>query len=231
MPASTQVNSALSACRDARLITWLIRNTIWRNTVTAKAQIQANTWRFKMIANRLFEGEVIAYPTEGVWGLGCVPEKRGAVERILLMKRRRWQQGLILVASDLAQCEPYMGSITDMQRAALTQAWPGPITFLVPRSARVPDWIAGDSDRVALRVSNHPVIAGICSRLGQPMVSTSANPSGKPVAMTRLKLTQYFKGAVDTVVPGQLGGLAGASEIRDLVSGEILRPAKMQGGR
>jgi len=181
-----------------------------------------------MIANRLLEGEVIAYPTEGVWGLGCVPQKREAVERILAMKRRRWQQGLILVAADLAQCEPYMGVITAAQREILTAAWPGPITFLVPRSRRVPDWVAGDSDKVALRVSNHPVVAGICARLGQPMVSTSANPSGKPSALTRLKVVQYFKGTIDTIVPGRLGGLVGASEIRDLVSGEILRAAQVQ---
>ena len=73
---------------------------------------QTSNWRFKMVATRLREGQVIAYPTDGVWGLGCVPENLQAVNRILALKHRAWQQGLILVASSIAQCEAYLGEIT-----------------------------------------------------------------------------------------------------------------------
>ena len=186
------------------------------------------TWRYKMIATRLEQGEVIAYPTEGVWGLGCLPEKRAAVDRILSMKQRSWQQGLILAAASFEQVEGYIGKITAEQRAALKQAWPGPVTYIVPRSKLVPDWIAGDSDKVAIRVSAHPVIQGICERLRQPIVSTSANPSGKKPALSMLQVQRYFHGAIDYVVPGELGGQAGASEIRDLASGAVIRAASPQ---
>jgi L-threonylcarbamoyladenylate synthase len=184
-----------------------------------------SNWRFKMVAARLRQGEVIAYPTEGVWGLGCVPEDLQAVNRILALKNRSWQQGLILVASSIEQCQPYIGNITPEQRHQLTTTWPGPVTFLVPRGAAVPDWIAGESDKVALRVSAHPVIVGLCEQLGQPMVSTSANPTGKAAALSALKVQQYFHGNVDYVLPGRLGVPGAASEIRDLASGEVIRPA------
>ena len=65
--------------------------------------VHPQTWRFKMVATRLEQGEVIAYPTEGVWGLGCLPENRLAVDRILLMRQRSWRQGLILVGASFEQ--------------------------------------------------------------------------------------------------------------------------------
>ena len=188
--------------------------------------VHPQTWRFKMVATRLEQGEVIAYPTEGVWGLGCLPENRLAVDRILLMKQRSWRQGLILVGASFEQVEGYIGQITAAQRTLLRQAWPGPVTYIVPRSQRVPDWIAGESDKVAIRVSAHPVVQGICDCLGQPIVSTSANPGGKKPALSILMLQRYFHAAIDYV---ELGGQNGASEIRDLVSGTVIRAASQQG--
>lgn len=204
----------------------IIGNDNWKCKTRADSAVtqQTSNWRFKMVATRLREGQVIAYPTEGVWGLGCVPENLQAVNRILALKHRAWQQGLILVASSIAQCEAYLGEITPAQRAQLDATWPGPVTFLVPRGAAVPDWIAGDSDKVALRVSAHPVIRGLCQQLGQPLVSTSANPSGKAPALTALQVQRYFHGNVDYVLPGRLSVPGAASEIRDLASGQVIRP-------
>ena len=186
------------------------------------------TWRMKLIAQRLFQGAVIAYPTEGVWGLGCFPDNEEAVARILALKQRRWEQGLILVAADIEQFEPFLQAITPSQRATLEAAWPGLETFVVPDGGVAPAWIRGKHEGVALRVSAHPVIAGICNQLGGPIVSTSANPSGKPPAKNTLRLRQYFAEGIDFVVPGELGGAPGVSQIRLLETGEILRPAGRQ---
>ncbi|MFT4676720.1 MAG: L-threonylcarbamoyladenylate synthase [Candidatus Azotimanducaceae bacterium] len=180
-------------------------------------------WPYQLVAERLRQGAVIAYPTEGVWGLGCVPEDFDAVARLLALKGRPWQKGLILVASNIDQIKPYVEALNESELAELYEVWPGPVTYLLPRSSRTPTWVSGEHQTVAIRVSAHPVIQSICSELGQPIVSTSANPAGKPPAANRLLLTQYFADQLDYVVPGDLGDLNGPSEIRDLRTRSIVR--------
>tara|TARA_R110002073_G_scaffold4917_17_gene31154 strand:- start:24786 stop:25355 length:570 start_codon:yes stop_codon:yes gene_type:complete len=180
-------------------------------------------WRYRLIAGLLRQGAVIGYPTEGVWGLGCVPEDQQAVARLLSLKARPWQKGLIMVASSIDQVLPYIERLAPTEIEELDKAWPGPITYLLPLSKATPVWISGEHSTVAIRVSAHPVIQNICSELGQPIVSTSANVTGKPPALNRLRLKQYFADQLDYVVPGNLGGQNGPSEIRDLRGANIVR--------
>ena len=179
-------------------------------------------WRAKLVAKQLREGAVIAYPTEGVWGLGCDPAQAEAVSRILSLKRRSWTQGLILVAGHIDQFGDLLDEITSAERQTLEDAWPAPVTYLVPNSS-APEWIRGQHESVALRVSAHPVIVGICAEFRGPIVSTSANPAGKPPAKAPLRLRQYFPKGIDVVVPGHLGGRGAASEIRALRGGDVVR--------
>lgn len=172
-------------------------------------------WRAKLIAKRLREGAVIACPTEGCWSLGCDPGKPEAVSRILTMKRRSWTEGLTLVAGDLDQVEPLINEVSDEERKTLEHEWPGVATFLIPNST-APAWIRGAHESVAVRVSAHPVIRGICAEFRKPIVLTPANPAGKPPATTTLRLRQYFRGSIDDVVPGDIGGVGRPSELRKL---------------
>ncbi|HIG42116.1 MAG: L-threonylcarbamoyladenylate synthase [bacterium] len=187
--------------------------------------MQPFKWRVKLAARYLFEEAVIAYPTEGVWGLGCLAASEAAVQRILILKRRSWKQGLILVASEIAQILPYSQRLSEDQLKMLKAAWPGPVTYLLPRSSDTPDYIAGQHDTVAVRVSDHPVVRAICKQVEGPLVSTSANPSGKVAATSALRVRQYFPQGIDYFFPGKLGGVSGASEIRDLLSGDVIRSA------
>jgi L-threonylcarbamoyladenylate synthase len=181
-------------------------------------------WQFRLVANRLRRGEVIAYPTEGVWGLGCVPEIGEAVQRILTLKNRDWRQGLILAAGSVAQLSAYLEGLPEAALATLNNHWPGPTTFLVPDNGKAPDWIRGRHEKVALRVSAHAVIQTLCSELNGPIVSTSANPAGRPAALSALRVRQYFGSGIDYIVPGTLGETAGRpSDIVDLLSGQVLR--------
>ena len=179
-------------------------------------------WRMGFLARLLEQDGVIAYPTEGVWGLGCLPTSGAAVARILKMKQRSWQAGLLLVAADIRQLEPYLEGITATQRDQLQQSWPGPVTYLVPDNGVAPAWIVGEHDTLGVRVSAHPVVRSLCETMG-PLVSTSANVSGRPAAKSALQVRQYFATEVDTIVPGALGDRRGPSEIRRLDSGEIIR--------
>jgi len=170
----------------------------------------------------LLGGGVIAYPTEGVFGLGCLPDDIDAVERILRIKRRGPLQGFILIA---AQAGQFDGWIDPDVCGALPQRDPKrPVTWVVPPSARVPAIVTGDNPGLAVRITTHPTAAAICNAVDMPIVSTSANVSGGPVARNSLVLRRNFGHLVDFIVPGECGPASGPSEIRDLETGTVLRP-------
>ena len=174
-------------------------------------------WRYRLAAQRLREGAVIAYPTEGVWGLGCDPANEAAVARVLNLKHRSWRKGLILVAATTEQLD------WAVDTKNLPRDWPAATTFLVNKSGALPLWISGDSDKVAVRVSSHPVVKSLCAEFGAPIVSTSANPSDRPPALTALRARQYFADGVDFYVPGALGNSDGPSKIIDFDSHAVVR--------
>jgi L-threonylcarbamoyladenylate synthase len=180
-------------------------------------------WRTNHLVSLVRKGGVIAYPTEGVWGLGCLPESLPAVTRILGLKDRSWEQGLILVGASIEQFYPYLVGLSSDALDELHSVWPGPVTYLLPDNGYCPLWIKGKHNTVALRVSDHPVVKGLCDRLASPLVSTSANPAGRIPARNSLQVRKYFPSGIDIIVHGNLGGYGGASEVRNLVTGSIVR--------
>ncbi|MBL6750393.1 MAG: Sua5/YciO/YrdC/YwlC family protein [Nevskia sp.] len=174
-------------------------------------------------ARALRAGGVAAYPTEGVWGLGCDPLNQGAVTRLLALKRRDWRKGLILIGASFDQLRPFveLPSKTAQKRAFAT--WPGPTTWVFPASEDAPMWLSGERDTLAIRVTAHPVARALCEAFGGALVSTSANREGRPPARSATEVRRLFGSGVDALVPGALGGLAGPTAIRDVISGLILR--------
>ncbi|WP_300723273.1 L-threonylcarbamoyladenylate synthase [Pseudomonas sp.] len=183
-----------------------------------------STWRVQQAARAIRAGAVIAYPTEAVWGLGCDPWDEDAVERLLAIKSRPVDKGLIVVADNIHQFDFLFEDFPQAWLDRMASTWPGPNTWLVPHQGLLPEWITGAHDTVALRVSDHPLVRELCALVG-PIVSTSANPAGLPAARTRLKVEQYFRGKIDHVLGGNLGGRKNPSLIRDLATGKVVRPA------
>lgn len=179
--------------------------------------------RVRLLAQQLRTGGVIAYPTEAVWGLGCDPSNLAAVEHILSLKRRSMAKGLILVAADIEQFSSFLEGISPEQRQLLSQSWPGHNTWLVPDNGFCPPWVKGDFDSVALRVSSHPVVAGLCRAFGGPIVSTSANPQGLSPARNAMTVHRYFPSMLDGLAPGLVKQSASPSCIRDLNTGAVIR--------
>lgn len=176
-------------------------------------------------AQILRDGGVIAYPTEAVYGLGCDPFDHEAVGRILELKARPESAGLILIADEFSRFAEFIGEVAaaDVERAVKT--WPGPVTWLFPRSVQAPGWICGEHESIALRVTDHPVCRNLCSASGGAIVSTSANRSGEPPARSKDEVEAALGVGIDGIVEGELGGRDRPSEIRDLRSGEVLRQA------
>lgn len=173
----------------------------------------------------LHGGGVLAYPTEAVFGLGCNPHDVAAFERLFALKQRPPQQGVLLIAADFSQIERYIDT-TKISDECLHQArssWPGPHTWIFPRSAAVPAWIAGAHAGIALRVTAHEPAAALCRAFDGALVSTSANPHGEPPARSARTAESYFGHSLDGVLDAPLGGQSHPSEIRDALSGAIIR--------
>lgn len=180
--------------------------------------------RVQFAAKQMKLGGVVAYPTEAVWGLGCNPLDDVAVMQLLELKARPVEKGVILIAASMDMFAPLLSQLDDLQRQRLKNSWPGPNTWLVPNNGLVPPWITGRFSSVALRVTDHPVAAGLSRAFGGPIVSTSCNPAGSPPARTIDQVRRYFGNQLDGITAGQVGNRSNPSEIRDLLTGEIVRP-------
>lgn len=176
-------------------------------------------------ADVLHRGGVVAYPTEAVWGLGCDPFDEAAVLRLLALKQREVDKGVILIAGALEQFEALLDwDVLPTDRSeAVFATWPGPHTWVVPATGRVPHWITGRHDGVAVRVSAHPVVVALCAAFGGPLVSTSANRAGLPPPRQRADIEAALLDGTDGWVIGSTGDLAAPTAIRDARSGALLR--------
>ncbi|GHA82572.1 Sua5/YciO/YrdC/YwlC family protein [Cognatilysobacter bugurensis] len=176
-------------------------------------------------APQLRRGAVLAYPTEAVWGLGCDPFDEAAVLRLLALKDRPVDKGLILIAAARSQLDGLLDwdRVPAARRNEIDASWPGPNTWVVPATARVPRWISGVHAGVAVRVSAHPVVIALCNAFGGALVSTSANPAGAPAPSTLSSLDPDLRTRLDGIVEGETGGLDRPTVIRDALSGAALR--------
>mgnify|MGYP001824793502 FL=1 len=173
----------------------------------------------------LHAGGIVAYPTEAVYGLGCDPLNRAAVQRLLALKGRPAEKGLILIADDLLRLAPFLGPLTPKMRERVDPSWPGPVTWLLPARPETPHWLRGNHASLAVRVTAHPMAAALCAAFGGPLVSTSANPSGRPPARSPLQVRLRCPG-VDLVVHGPTGDLIKPTPIRDALSGDTIRSGR-----
>jgi len=177
----------------------------------------------RQAARILQAGGVVAYPTEGVWGLGCDPLDAEAFSRILVAKERPPGMGVILLAGSREQLDPWIEPPDDALEAWLAESWPGPVTWVLPARPWVPSWITGGRDTLAARVSAHPVASALSLEAGIPIVSTSANRSGHRPARNAVQVRRWLGEDIDFILGGATGGLAGPTPILDGRTGQPLR--------
>ena len=179
--------------------------------------------KYQQAARILIKGGIIAYPTEATFGLGCDPDNADAVSRLLWLKKRPINKGLILVAGQFSHIAPYLAPLTTEQQHTLINSWPGPHTWLVPTTPWVPRLLRGDHDTLAVRITDHPVAAALCNHYRSALVSTSANFASQPPARTSTEVRLRLGKHVDYIVSGCVGGHPTPSIIRDLRTGEVIR--------
>ena len=193
------------------------------NSLTETYSQPVSAHKLRTAARQLRYGRVIAYPTEAVYGLGCDPTNIDAVQSVLDIKGRPAAKGLILIGADFEQLLPYIDleGIRDLPRVLDT--WPGPVTWIIKARPDVPAWLRGAHDSVAVRVTAHPLAARLAKTFGKPLVSTSANPSGRPPARSALKTRRYFCREKIFIIPGSLGGELNTTAIFDAQTNARLR--------
>jgi L-threonylcarbamoyladenylate synthase len=182
------------------------------------------SWHIREAVRRIAAGGIIAYPTETIYGLGCDPFNGNAVLRLLALKQRGIEQGLILIASHFGQVESLLAAMPQTARKRVMLPGSRPVTWVLPCLPEIPYWIRGRHDSLAIRITTHPVAAALCDRWGGPLVSTSANLHGQPPATGPLSVHKAFHDQLDYVLHDPAIAANRPSEIRNGLTGVILRP-------
>jgi L-threonylcarbamoyladenylate synthase len=182
------------------------------------------SWHIREAVRRITSGGIIAYPTETLYGLGCDPFNGPAVLRLLALKQRAIDQGLILIGSHFNQFEPLLAPLTPATSKRVMYPGRRPVTWVLPCLPDVPYWLRGRHHSLAVRITTHPIAASLCDRLGGPLVSTSANIHGRRPATGPLSVHKAFHEQLDYVLHDPAGAANRPSQIRDGITGAILRP-------
>lgn len=181
-----------------------------------------SSFRIQQAVKKIKAGEIIAYPTEAVYGLGCDPLNEIAVNNLLAIKKRSIEKGLILIASALTQLEPYL-QLNPNIITRIMATWPGPVTWIIPAQSWVPMWLTGQHSSLAVRVTAHPVAKLLCEKNGMPLVSTSANTSTRPPATHAWMVTKNLGTKGIFILPGLVGNLRQSTPIYNVLNQQRLR--------
>jgi len=179
-------------------------------------------WHLRRAARTVFNDGIIAYPAEAVYGLGCDPLAGAAVARLAALKRRSLDKGFILIGADFEQLAPYLLPLSGTLLARMHATWPGAVTWAAPARPGVPAWLTGGRETLAVRVPGNATARELC-RFAGPLVSSSANITGRPAARTALGVLRRFGEGVDFILHGDTAGRGQPSRILDAVTGATLR--------
>ena len=154
------------------------------------------------IKNILINDGVIAYVTDTVWGLGCIPTSQKAVNKIYEIKKRDTKKPLILMSSDVYPLLRYIdNNLPKKAQILIKKYFPGALTIVLKKSKETPDYITSNMDTVGIRVPDNQVFADICNSIpNMVLATTSANLSNQPPALTYEEAVQYIGNSVDYVV-------------------------------
>ena len=182
-----------------------------------------SAWNIRHAVHVLRRGGLIAYPTEAVFGLGCLPDKTQTIKKLLQLKQRPIEKGLILLAADLSQLMPYITPLEQDVEQKIQSDWPGPTTWVVPTPSRTSPLIRGKFHSIAIRVSAHPIVRELCRQCNSPIISTSANMTDQNMSYSAFDVRLRFKNQLDYILNAPLGDSDKPSVIRDAMSERVIR--------
>ncbi len=159
-------------------------------------------------ARLLRRGGVCVIPTETGYGLAASIERPKALERIYKIKQRPLDKPLLILVEAIGKAPVESGQISACASLLMERFWPGPLTLLLPAAKGLPFPLTGDTGRIGVRVSSHPVASALVRAVGTPITATSANISGRPLPKSIKEVKEQLKEAPDyfldagTIAPG-----------------------------
>lgn len=175
-------------------------------------------------AQFIFDRELVAFPTETVYGLGADAYSSSAVNKIFLAKQRPAENPLLVHVSNLQQVDKLVTGIPPIARKLMEKFWPGPLSIILPARMGVPEIVRGGKSSVGLRMPSHPVALALINKTG-PLAAPSANLSGHPSPVTADHVRADLDGRIAAVLDAGPTGGGVESTVLDLSNGEyrILR--------
>ncbi len=200
------------------------KSSLEKNTLDAGADINSGVQaQLDQATSVLKNGGIVAYPTEYCFGLGCNPKNIDALKRLLAIKNRKAEQGVILIAADTDQVNQYAMLSGLTREPEIRASWPGPNTWILPAHDDVSFWVKGLHSGIAMRIPEHNFCLALCNQFGHPIVSTSANRHGQASLLSAQQVEQELGDDLDFIVSLNVGGATKASTIRDAMTGKVLR--------
>jgi len=181
----------------------------------------ASDFSISHAAHIIQHGGIIAYPTDTIYGLGCDPYNADAVASINDIKRRPQNKQFIILAGHIDQVTPLV-DLNKEQQQKITQATE-PISWVIDARPSAPSWLISDSGTVTVRITQQDDVKRLCHILGHALISTSANPSGKPPAKNALELHKYFHHSVDKILATNQKLTASPSKVIRLCDNYVIR--------
>ena len=158
-------------------------------------------------------GEVVAIPSDALYLLIADPLNLHAVGKVFVAKGREIHRSLPLLVTDVHMAEELAKEVNSRLYLLARYFWPGPLTIIVPASAKVPLKVTGNTGRLAMRQPRSKLAVALLEYLGQPLIATSANLSGKPTCTSGIEAFGQMDGRVDLVVDGGLCTGHGATTV------------------
>jgi L-threonylcarbamoyladenylate synthase len=181
--------------------------------------LEANDESIKAAAYLLTQGGVVVYPTETVYGIGCIPSDPDAAQRICEIKGRA-DKPLPLICADIESARRVVEMSPEAEKLA-AKFWPGPLTMVLPAKVKYSMWVQHGATTLGVRVSPYPVAQKLAKAAGGVLVSTSANISGDEPARTAAEAKTIFDGKVDIILDGGPSPGGESSTVVDLSGEEI----------
>ena len=153
-------------------------------------------------ASAIRRGQVVAIPTDSLYALVADPFSLRAVGRVFDAKGREGHRSLPLFVRDILMAEDLAGETNSRFYVLARRFWPGPLSVIVPASAKVPLKVTGNTGRLSMRQSKSPVVTALIELLDQPLIATSANISGQPTCRSGIEIFGVMDGRVDLIIDG-----------------------------
>ncbi|MBM7095575.1 threonylcarbamoyl-AMP synthase [Bacillus sp. H-16] len=197
---------------------------IW--TVEKDVDNLAESHHIQEAAERLIQNEVVAFPTETVYGLGGNAQSDKAIDRIFQAKGRPSDNPLIVHIAKRDDVKRYVEKTNELGEKLMNAFWPGPLTLVFRHNGRLSTKVTAGLDTVGIRMPDHPVALAVIEASGLPIAAPSANTSGRPSPTTAAHVQEDLRGKIAGIVDGGATGVGLESTVVDCTGEEpmILRP-------